>query len=417
MPGHAALRRRHLLLAGLGSALGAGAPLRAAAQADRLHLEFDLRPALAAGVLDPQRDRVGLRGASGAGSPLSWSQSLPAEPVPGLPGRYRVPWQPDTTPSQPLPYKIKIDRPDLPDHGWEPGPNRTLPLPTPGAPPHTRAWGETTPPPPLRRTGTLERWTPEPPTTQPVVAPPEVQVWLPPGYAQDPQRRYPVLYLHDGQNVFDAAAAGAEWQVDEAAQALVLAGEIEPLIVVAMASGATRLHDYTPVAQWRQGQWQGGGAAEHGRYLVDTLKPQIDRRYRTRPGREDTAVGGSSLGALVSLWLLLHHAPTFGAAALVSPALWWAGGVILDEVATAPGRLHDAGLAPPRVWLHIGSAEDGGRGTALADARRLQRRLQGLGWPLAYSEQPGWGHDEIAWAAQVPAMLRHLHANGRLAPR
>ena len=263
----------------------------------------------------------------------------------------------------------------------------------------TRAFGSTTAALPLQRTGRIDRIAPRPSA---FVSPREVQVWLPPGYDSQPGRRYPVLYLHDGQNVFDAEAAGAEWQFDETAQRLVLAGEVAPLIIVAVASNRDRISDYTPVRDLSQGHAEGGGAARYGRYLVRELKPLIDARYRTEAGTASTAVGGSSLGGLVSLWLLLEHRDTFGAALLVSPSVWWGGEHILRALAAQRDR-----RPPPHIWLDVGDREGPGM---LQGARRLRQALQARGWVPAYLEHKGGGHDEAAWAERVGPMLRHIHA-------
>ena len=128
-----------------------------------------------------------------------------------------------------------------------------------------------------------------------------VWVYLPPGYRREPERRYPVLYLQDGQNVFDGATAfiaGREWEVDEAAQRLIDEGRVEPLIVVAIDNaGARRLLEYTPTRDARVG----GGIGTYARMLLGELKPWVDARYRTRPERETTGIGGSSLGGLAAL--------------------------------------------------------------------------------------------------------------------
>ena len=359
-----------------------------------LRVHIDLRAEIAAGRFDPLRDQVGLRGAT---PPLSWERTLQAAPATRRPGRFTVAVSFETTPSQPLAYKFKLERQGQPDAGWEDGPNRTLRL-RPGAQTLTRAFGSRTDPVPLRRSGRIHRIAPLPSAH---VSPREVQVWLPPGYASSPARRYPVLYLHDGQNVFDAASAGAEWQFDEAAQRLVAAGEMAPLIIVAVASTAQRKEDYTPVPALMKGQPVGGGAAAYGRYLVEELKPLIDRRYRTEPGRGSTAVGGSSLGGLVSMWLLLEHGGTFGSGLVVSPSVWWAYEDIVAQV-----RRRAPGLPPPKLWLDIGLLE-GEEG--VAGVRRLRQALADSGWDSRYLEQPGAGHDEAAWAARVPQMLLHLH--------
>jgi predicted alpha/beta superfamily hydrolase len=133
-----------------------------------------------------------------------------------------------------------------------------------------------------------------------------VVVYVPPGYdASD--ARYPVLYMHDGQNLFDEATAFRhEWRVDETAQRLITAGLVEPLLIVGIYNtGETRVDEYTPTASPDTGR--GGKADRYGRMLVDELKPFVDRTYRTRPDAGDTAMGGSSLGGLLTLYLGLHY--------------------------------------------------------------------------------------------------------------
>ena len=373
-------------------------PGLAAAQS-QLQVHIDMRAEIAAGRFDPLTDRVGLRGAA---APLSWDRSTLAAPDAAQAGTYSLSLQFDSTPAQPLTYKFKVERPGRADEGWEAGGNRSLALRA-GAQSLAREWGSQTEPLAPQRTGRIDRIAPLPSA---FVAPREVQVWLPPGYAQDANRRYPVLYLHDGQNVFDALAAGAEWQLDETAQRLVLAGEVAPFIMVAVASTDSRGMDYTPVPGRWQGQALGGGAPAYARYLLQELKPLIDARYRTQPGRDSTSVGGSSLGGLVSMWLLLAHGDSFGAALVVSPSVWWAGEDILRQV-----RQHSPplGLTSPRIWLDIGEREGA---QPLAGVRRLRQTLLDLGWPATYLEQPGAGHDEAAWAARAEPMLRYLYGTG-----
>lgn len=134
-----------------------------------------------------------------------------------------------------------------------------------------------------------------------------VLVYLPPGYGANPEQRYPVLYMHDGQNLCNPADAfgGVVWGVDETAQKMILGGEIEPLIIVGIYnSGEKRIDEYTPVrAQRGQAKGRGGEADRYGRMIIEELKPFVDREYLTRPEREFTGIGGSSLGGLVSLYL------------------------------------------------------------------------------------------------------------------
>jgi predicted alpha/beta superfamily hydrolase len=128
----------------------------------------------------------------------------------------------------------------------------------------------------------------------------DVLVYLPPGYRRARTRRFPVLYLHDGQNVFDAATAfgGNEWQVDETAQRLVTQKLIDPVIIVAVANtGEARIHEYTPT----RGRLPGGRRKrskgllrQYGSFLINELKPFIDARYRTLSAPEYTGLGGSS---------------------------------------------------------------------------------------------------------------------------
>lgn len=391
-----------------GPARVAAPPPAAGAVIRGVRFEIDMRAQIAAGRFDPRKDGVGLRGAS---PPLSWSQSLMAEPLGE--GRYRVDVAFERPPGggQPLQYKFRVERPGLgPNEGWEEGRNRTLLLRVPSQT-VARAFDSPPEPVPAERTGRIDRIAPVPSKH---VAPREVQVWLPPGYEQNGARRYPVLYMHDGQAMFDAEATGAEWQLDETAQHLITTGAIEPLIVVAVANSRDRMDEYTPTASLLSAERtglpvarrMGGGAARYAEYLIRELKPMIDRRYRTRPDPENTATGGSSLAGLLSLWLALHHHDVFGAALVVSPSVWWDHKFVLRDAAAAPlpapGR--------PRLWLDIGTEEGA---EALPVMRDLRDTLLKRGWrdaSLRYLEVPGSTHDEASWALRVEGMLRFLYA-------
>jgi predicted alpha/beta superfamily hydrolase len=399
-------------LAGLAGLAGASAT-----QAIELRFEADLRAEIAAGRFDPARDGVGLRGGC---APLSWQRSLPMPAVGD--GRYALTLRLDDPAcgGQPLPHKFRIERPGQgADAGWEPGRNHAAFVDGAGPVRIARVFGAEAPPPPAHIVGTLVELDAVPARH---VTPRPVQVWLPPGYERDTDRRYPVLYLHDGQNVFDARAAGAEWQVDETAQRLVLAGTVQPFIVVAVPSGRDRIAELTPtpgvLTPERSGQPAprkvGGGAAAYARYLVEDLKPAIDARFRTQPGPQSTAVGGSSLGGLASLWLALHHGDTFGAALVVSPSVWWDDEFARRDVSTWSAR---SPSPRPRLWLDIGDQEGEG---AVPAVRRLRDALIARGWTpqtLAYTEAPGARHDEASWALRVEGMLRFLHGPAQPAAR
>jgi predicted alpha/beta superfamily hydrolase len=231
----------------------------------------------------------------------------------------------------------------------------------------------------------------------------DLVVYLPPGYHEGTARRYPVLYLHDGQNLFDPETAyqkGQHWRVGETADDLIARELIAPLIIVGIANtGVRRIHEYTPTADRRLG---GGEAAAYGRLIVEELKPFIDGTYRTRPGREATGIGGSSLGALVSLHLGLNYPAVFSRLALLSPSVWWDRRVILRSVRQARPK------PSLNIWLDMGTAE-GRRG--LDDARALRRALTRAGWvegqDLCYSEHRGATHSEAAWAERVGPMLEY----------
>lgn len=142
--------------------------------------------------------------------------------------------------------------------------------------------------------------------------PRDVIVWTPPGYGADPDRRYPVLYMHDGQNVFDAGTSyiGVEWAVDESVARLAAEGAIEPVIVVALGNTETRNDDYSP----------GERGEAYMDFLVHTVKPLIDEAYRTKPGKRHTLTGGSSMGGLIACMLGWKYPDVFGAVMCYSPA-------------------------------------------------------------------------------------------------
>ena len=230
-----------------------------------------------------------------------------------------------------------------------------------------------------------------------------VIVYLPPGYAEGKATRYPVLYLHDGQNLFDrATSVGEEWRVDETAQDMITSGKIQPLIIVGIYNtGVHRIDEYAPTA--REDKGGGGQADDYGRMLVQELKPFIDRTYRTLPGAANTAMGGSSLGGLVTMHLGLRYPTVFSRLAVLSPSVWWDDRVILEEVAALPAKL------PLRIWLDAGDREGP---DVIADARALKAALVAKGWvegqDLAYLEAEGGEHNEASWAARIGAVLAYL---------
>jgi predicted alpha/beta superfamily hydrolase len=233
----------------------------------------------------------------------------------------------------------------------------------------------------------------------------DIVVYLPPGYENDVGRRYPVLYMHDGQNLFDPRTSfikGQHWRVGETAGAMILAGVIAPLIVVGIENaGERRIDEYTPT---RDAERDRGGQADHyGKMILTELKPRIDRDYRTLGDPAHTAVAGSSLGGLVSLHLGLKHPQAFGRLAVLSPSVWWDDRVILQTVESFHSETR------PQIWLDVGTGEGD---EALRSVRQLAETLRRKGWrdgqDLHYAEIPGAGHHEGAWAARIGEVLQFL---------
>ena len=231
-------------------------------------------------------------------------------------------------------------------------------------------------------------------------------VYLPPGYEEEPQRSFPVLYLHDGQNLFDGRTSfvqGRTWQMREQADAAIEGGEVEPLVIVGIYNtGDRRLAEYTHEHNWQMG---GGEADAYGKLLTKELMPWIADKYRVRQDRESTGMGGSSLGGLVSLFLGLRHPEVFGRLALLSPSVWWNHKSILGYLNEHAPQMWER----PRVWLDVG---DGEGHRTLRDVEHLARRLKANGWrpgeTMHFEKVHGGTHDETSWAGRVRPMLRFL---------
>lgn len=232
----------------------------------------------------------------------------------------------------------------------------------------------------------------------------DIIVYLPEAYFAEPTRRFPVFYLHDGQNLIDPRTSFVPhrtWQAHTAADNLTRSGEIEPVILVGINNtGVRRMAEYTHTRDSRRG---GGDGGRYARLLVQELKPLIDRTFRTLPDAANTAIGGSSLGGLVSLSIALDYPDIFAKAAVLSPSVWWNQRAILHRVGGARPKPN------LRIWLDMGTAE-GLR--HLRDTDLLHRRLLQRGWrddiDLAYLRAPNALHDESAWAARFPQVLRFL---------
>lgn len=233
----------------------------------------------------------------------------------------------------------------------------------------------------------------------------DIVVCVPPEYAHEPNRRYPVLYLHDGQNVFDdfpMSPFGVQWGVDTTARALMHAGVVEPIILVAIGNaGRDRIDEYTPT---RDNAHDAGGMADrYGQMLVYEIKPFIDQHYRTRRSAQDTGLAGSSLGGLLTLHLGLTHPSVFGKLGLLSPSVWWDDRWIVRQLQADQSRKSQLS-----IWLDVGTGET----RMLKGTRLLHRMLLRKGWvtgeDLYYMEADGALHDERAWGERTGLFLKFL---------
>jgi predicted alpha/beta superfamily hydrolase len=228
------------------------------------------------------------------------------------------------------------------------------------------------------------------------ILPRDVIVWLPPSYATARDRRYPVLYMHDGQNVFDPVTsfAGADWQVDEEATRLIADGTLQELIIVAAYNTPDRRAEYT---QSPQGE-------AYLRWLVGTLKPFIDKTYRTDPSREATAIMGSSMGGLISFLAGWNYPDVFGAAACLSPAFSYVTNLTRDIAA------YKGPAKPIRIYIDNGGVNLDAKLQPGCEAMVAALKKQGFreGENLEVFYDPKADHNERAWARRVYRPLLFL---------
>jgi predicted alpha/beta superfamily hydrolase len=246
----------------------------------------------------------------------------------------------------------------------------------------------------------------------------DVDVYLPASYRTAGHRRYPVVYMQDGQNLSDPATAFAgTWDLEPALERLAARG-LEIIVVGVHHAGEERLAEYSPFPDRRLG---GGEGESYLEFLVDTLKPRVDRLFRTRTHCDDTVIFGSSMGALISLYAFFRYPSVFGRAGAMSPSVWFGQGAVLDYIAAAkaPGG---------RVYLDVGTRE--GTGT-VRNARQLARLLVRKGFRhdtrttraaspsaerrarrpasvLRYVEDAAGGHQEAAWAHRLEGAFDFL---------
>ena len=226
----------------------------------------------------------------------------------------------------------------------------------------------------------------------------DILVYLPPGY-ENSTRQYPVIYMQDGQNLFDPRTSFAgDWGLLGALDGVARRGGV-PIVVAVPNMGVERIPEYSPFVDSKAG---GGKGEAYLDFLLDTLKPMIDRTFRTVTGPDGTGIGGSSMGGLISLYGFFRRPGAFGFCSSQSPSLWFADGAIFPVVEAAR-------FTPGRIYLDIGTDEGS---ASLVNARRMRELLLARGYrediDLRWVEDVGGGHHEAAWGQRFKAALPFL---------
>lgn len=228
----------------------------------------------------------------------------------------------------------------------------------------------------------------------------QIRLYLPPGYATS-GKRYPVLYMHDAQNLFDVATAhDGEWQVDETMDALARDGKLEAIVVGIDNGREKRMTELNPFDDPQFGKGEGEG---YMNFIVNTVKPMIDAGYRTKPDRANTAVMGSSMGGLISHYAVLQHRRVFSKAGIFSPA-YLIGHQMFKTAAATPAPT-DA-----RLYLLVGDKEGDKR---VEQAVRMRDHLVKMGHPEANSIVKvvrGGEHSEALWRAEFREAILWMFA-------
>lgn len=221
-------------------------------------------------------------------------------------------------------------------------------------------------------------------------------VWLPPGYEQG-KKRYPVLYMHDGQNIVDPATSsfGVDWRIDETADSLIRAGEIEPAIIVGIYNTTDRMEEYTP----------GSKGSAYMDFVVNTVKPLIDQNYRTKKGPKHTLTGGSSAGGIMAFMLAWEHPQVFGKALCMSPAFKVMHIDYVSAVQSYTGRKKKLKFYIDNGGIDLEARLQPGIDDML-EALRQKGYRQGKDYVWVLDEKAQ--HNEAAWAKRLPTALMFL---------
>lgn len=213
----------------------------------------------------------------------------------------------------------------------------------------------------------------------------DIIVWLPPSYKKETEKRYPVLYMQDGQNIMDPKTAyiGVDWEVDETVTRLIKAGELQEIIVVGIYNTPERLEEYSDSHKGKN----------YLKFIVEQLKPFIDKYYRTLPGKEYTAVMGSSMGGLISFLIAWNYPDVFGKAACMSSSFYYDGDKAINMVKNYSGE-------KKKIKVYIDHGEDGlPRGQRMFC--ELSQKGYLIGTDIDYYYAPGADHTESEWAKRI----------------
>jgi len=226
-----------------------------------------------------------------------------------------------------------------------------------------------------------------------------IRVYLPPEYAES-DARYPVLYMHDGQNLFDDATAYAgEWGVDETLNELAATANLKLIVIGIDNGGEQRMNELSP---WPNDEFGDAEGAAYMDFIIDQVKPMVDEKFRTLVGREHTAILGSSMGGLISHYAITQHSDVFSKAGIFSPSYWFSADVYdftREQPPTDDARLH----------LLIGGRE----GDSINDMLLMEKTLLDVGHPefnLRVDVVPQGKHHESFWREQFGPSVTWLFA-------
>lgn len=238
-----------------------------------------------------------------------------------------------------------------------------------------------------------------------------VDVYLPPSYHLNRYKTYPVLYMQDGNNLYypEIAFGGMPWNMHHMLDRLIAHDLVEEVIVIGIYNSMGRSHEYT----WHPMRFshgiEGGGGQIYANFIVEELKPYLERRYRISKDPAFTAVGGSSLGGIISLYLGLYYPEVFGNIGAISPSLWWAHGRVFEDYQSISTQ--------QKIWVCMGTREGSSKQKVKENPNIYRtRRLKGIledrgfveGQNLAYLEDRGAGHNEWSWGQRLHLPLMYF---------